>query len=151
MPNLASVLKDEILRLARKEVRSEVEGIRKASTKYRSEIAGLKRDLLALEKRLGRIESGKATKTGSASKTGNSEEGEASPRRFSAKGLVSLRKRLGLSASEAGQLVGASAQTIYNWETGKAKPRSGALQALAALRRMGKREIKAKLAQPKTE
>jgi hypothetical protein len=43
MPNIATILKAEILRLARKEVRSEVEGLKKASTLYRSEIAALKR------------------------------------------------------------------------------------------------------------
>ena len=45
MPNIASVLKDEILRLARKEVRSELEGLKKASGQYRSDIASLKRQV----------------------------------------------------------------------------------------------------------
>ena len=48
MPNIASVLKDEILRLARKEVRTATEGLKKASAAYRSDIAGLKRQVAAL-------------------------------------------------------------------------------------------------------
>ena len=48
MPNIASVLKDEILRLARKEVRRELEGLKKASAQYRSDIAALKRQVIAL-------------------------------------------------------------------------------------------------------
>ena len=43
MPNIASILKDEILRLARKEVRIEIEGLKNASAKYRSDISDLKR------------------------------------------------------------------------------------------------------------
>ena len=65
--------------------------------------------------------------------------------RFNAKGFGSLRQRLKLSAEEVGLLVGTSGQSIYNWENGKAKPRSSHLPAIAALRRMGKREITAKL------
>jgi hypothetical protein len=39
VPNIASVLKEEIARVARKEVRSETENLKKASAQYRSEIA----------------------------------------------------------------------------------------------------------------
>jgi len=39
MPNLATLLKSEVLRLARKEVRNEVESLKKASSQYRGEIA----------------------------------------------------------------------------------------------------------------
>ena len=66
--------------------------------------------------------------------------------RFSAKGLISQRKRLGLSAAECGLLVGASAQSIYNWEVGKVRPRAKHLAAIASLRSLGKREVAARLA-----
>jgi DNA-binding transcriptional regulator YiaG len=36
--------------------------------------------------------------------------------------------------------VGVSAQTIYNWEHGKSKPRDEQLGSLFAVRDMGKRE-----------
>mgnify|MGYP000152002091 CR=1 FL=1 len=66
--------------------------------------------------------------------------------RFTAKGLASQRRRLGLSASDVGLLVGASGQSIYNWEEGKAHPRAKHLPAIAALRTMGKKEASARLA-----
>jgi DNA-binding XRE family transcriptional regulator len=65
--------------------------------------------------------------------------------RFSAKGLASLRQRLGLSAADCGLLVGASSQSIYNWEEGKVRPRAKHLPAIAALRSLGKREATARL------
>lgn len=49
MPDLSSLLKAEITRLARKELRNEIGPIKKALAGYRSDIAGLKKRLRALE------------------------------------------------------------------------------------------------------
>jgi DNA-binding transcriptional regulator YiaG len=141
MANIASLLKSEISRVARKEVRAETAGLKKALSSSRSEIAALKRRALALESELRRLSkaSGKAAAVGNAA--------PARAQRFSAKGLASQRKRLGLSAHECGLLVGASGQSIYNWEDGKARPRAKHLQALAALRGMGKKDAAARLSE----
>jgi DNA-binding transcriptional regulator YiaG len=140
MANMASLLKSEISRVARKEVRGEVAGLKKAVSSYRSEIAALKRRALALEAEVRRLRKATAKVRPAAG-----EEPVARAQRFSPKGLVSQRKRLGLSALECGLLVGASGQSIYNWEDGKARPRAKHLQALAALRSMGKRDAAARL------
>ena len=58
MPNIASVMKDEIVRLTRKEVRSETEGLKKAAAKYRSDMADLKRRVAMLEKLVTRLVKG---------------------------------------------------------------------------------------------
>ena len=141
MPNFASALKDEILRLARKEVRQAVEGLKKASGQYRSDIAALKRQVVALEKQQARL--GKA----GPKKVAVEPDGESSTKfRFSAKRLAAMRGKLGLSAGDLATLIGVSAQTIYNWEAEKSRPRQGQLAAIAAVRKMGKREIQAQLA-----
>lgn len=146
MPNIASVLKEEVLRLARKEVRNETEGLKKASAQYRSDIAGLKRRLAALEKQLSHIEK-KGTSKGAPK-----EADEATTRtRFSAKGLATQRQRLGLSAGDMGALLGVSAQTVYNWEAGKSRPRRQQMSGITALRAMGKRQANAQLATLKGE
>jgi len=54
--------------------------------------------------------------------------------RCSARSMASQRERLGLSAAECGLLIGASAQSVYNWEEGKARPRVQHLPAIFALR-----------------
>ena len=57
MPNIATVFKAEITRLARKELRSNSDGLKKAVAAQRSEIASLKRRIQVLEgmvKRLAR-------------------------------------------------------------------------------------------------
>ncbi len=142
MPNLATLLKNEIARVARKEVRAETAQLKKAVNTYRSEIAALKRRSQALEHDLRRL--GKAA----AGAAPQSTQGEPASRalRFSAKGLASQRRRLGLSAEDCGLLVGASGQSIYNWEQAKARPQARHLPAIAALRAMGKREAAARLA-----
>ena len=59
---------------------------------------------------------------------------------LSARSIAAQRKRLGLSAAECGLLIGASAQSIYNWEVGKARPRAQHLPAIFALRNLGRRQ-----------
>ena len=137
MPNIAIILKDEITRLARKELRSELEGIKKASAQYRSQIAALKRQVVTLEKQVARIGKKEPKKMTVES------EGEAAAKfRFSAKRFATQRQKLGVSAGTMGTLIGVSAQTIYNWETGKSRPRQQQLAAIAAVRGMGKRRFK---------
>lgn len=69
--------------------------------------------------------------------------------RFSAKGLRSLRKRLGLSAEDFGRLLSVGAQTVYNWEQEKTSPRPAQIPVIASLRKIGKREALARLEQSK--
>jgi DNA-binding transcriptional regulator YiaG len=143
MPNLASALKDEIARLARKAVRAETSSLKKASASYRSDIATLKRQVKALEQALRQ-----AHRAAKNTPKPNGEAKEAATAlRFSAKGFASHRQRLGLSAADVGRLVGASGQSVYLWESGRARPRANHLPAIAAFRQLGKREAAARLAQ----
>ncbi len=141
MPNIASVLKTEIARVARKEVRSEIESLKKAAVTHRADIAALKRRTHALEQELRRL--GKAKP---ATQPLAGTDAPAASLRFSAKGLASQRARLGLSAEDCGWLLGVSGQSIYQWEAGKARPRAGHLPAIAAFRALGKKEAATALA-----
>ncbi len=139
MPNIASILKIELSRIARREVRAETSGLKKAVAAQRAEIAALKRRVQTLERELKR-----ATKANGKRPT--SESGiEARKTRFSAKSLASQRHRLGLSAADCGLLVGASGQSVYQWESGKVRPRPKHLAAIAALRLLGKKDVAARL------
>ena len=141
MSNLATVLKDEIVRLARKEVRKEVEDLKKASVRYRTEIAGLKRRVAELEKKHVRLEK-KAPK-----RVIPEVKGEGTTRhRFSPTRFAAQRQKLGVSAGVMGILLGVSAQSVYNWEAGKSRPRQQQLAGIAALRKLGKRKAEALLA-----
>jgi DNA-binding transcriptional regulator YiaG len=136
MPNIASILKSEIARVARKEVRGETLQLKKQVSQYRSQIAALKRRAQALEQQLRSL----SRRNGKAAATPSAEEGAMGTFRFSAKGLKSHRRRLGLSAHDCGILLGASGQSVYKWEDGKARPRAKHLPAIAALRNLGKKD-----------
>jgi DNA-binding XRE family transcriptional regulator len=140
MPNIASALKAEIARIARKQVRQETTALRQAVTRHRAEIATLKRQVAELARSLRAARQ----RAKVAAPTDIPETGTAL--RFRAQGLASHRKRLGLSAAELGHLLGVSGQSVYLWEAGKARPRAGLLPAIAALRSMGKRQAAEHLA-----
>ena len=136
MANIAFVLKEEITRLARKEIRNETEALKKSSAQYRTEIAALKRRIATLEQLLSRLEK----------KTARNTEVNAAPNavtkiRITAKGFKSLRQRLGLTAAEIGSLLDVSAPTISNWEAGNSTPREPQLIRIAKLKTLGKREV----------
>jgi DNA-binding transcriptional regulator YiaG len=135
MPNLGSILKDEIRRLARREIRSQVAVTKRAAAQHRRDIAGLKRLVKSLSNRLGFLESQEKKRVAKPI-----AEAPAGQVRFSPRWLKSNRQRLSLSAADYGKLVGVSGLTIYNWESGKAKPRKGKMASLAAIRGVGKRE-----------
>lgn len=139
MANIRTVLNDEISRLSRREIRKQVEPVRKASAAYRRDIAALKRQVQELKRAVSVL--AKRPRQQSEAKVGVSTR----PLRFVAKGLVSLRARLGLSAAELAQLIGVSGQTIYNWEHKKTTPRKEQLVSLAHLRALGKREVQTRL------
>lgn len=142
MPNIGTVLKQEITRLARRELRAELLAIKKASAQYRHAIAALKSKVGDLEKQVAHFErrAGKGAST-------PAPESSGTPVRFGAKGLKALRARLGLSAAELGKVLGVTGQSVYNWELGNARPRAEQIQKIVALRAVGKRDIKKYLEQ----
>lgn len=108
MPNVAALLKSEIARVARKEVRTEIEPLRKANTQYRTTIAALKRKVDALEKQLGRAE--RQSKAAASAPAADEGEGDGQSLRFRQAGFASLRKKLNISAADMGKLIGVTGQ-----------------------------------------
>ena len=141
MANLATTLKEEIQRLARKEVKSQTGTTKQAVAQYRREIAKLKRQLREQEKKINFLAKQEQKRLGQPQADDEPAEGV----RFSARSVKAQRSRLGLSAKDYGQLVGVSPLTIYNWEQGKSRPQKAQLASLVAVRGVGKREALAKL------
>ena len=138
MTTFANQLKGEIARIAKKEIRAETAQLKQASAKYRSEIAALKRQIATLEAAVKRLSK-------SQPKVTKPVEEPSENLRFRADGFGTLRKKLGLSAAQMGKLVGVSALSIYHWEQGKSRPRASHLPAIAAVRKLGKKEALARL------
>lgn len=143
MSKISTALNEEILRLSRKESRRQVDPTRKATTHIRHEVATLKRQVAQLERQVAML----SRKVIGAQPVVAKVEGETKPARFSAKSLQAQRSRVALSANDFGKLLGVSAQSIYNWESEKARPRAEQIAKIAALRALGKREVAARLEQ----
>jgi DNA-binding transcriptional regulator YiaG len=143
MTTLATALKDEIRRLARKEVKAQTAKTARAVTQYRRDIAALKRQIRSQDKQLKLLQV--RTPQAAAEASGEPNNGV----RFSARSAKAQRRRTGLSAADYARLVGVSALTIYNWEQGKSRPRKEQFVALIALRGIGKRQALARLEEVK--
>ena len=102
----------------------------------------MKRRIEALDKQISRLE-----KMVPKNVAPTADKESETKLRFKPQGVRAQRTRRGLSAEKMGGLVGVSAQTIYNWEAGTTRPRAEQLAAIAAVRKMGKREVKARLDQ----
>jgi DNA-binding transcriptional regulator YiaG len=142
MATLAAALKHEIRRLARREVRAETGKTKEAVGRYRQEIARLKRQMQAAEKKLLFFEAQERKRLKEQPAVAQQPpEGI----RFSARSVAAQRKRLKLSAQQFARLLSVSSLTIYNWEHGRTRPRPPQIAALAAARELGRREAMAKL------
>jgi DNA-binding transcriptional regulator YiaG len=142
MPNVATALKAEISRLARREIKAETGSTKQAVAQYRRDIAKLKRTVQAQQKEIVFLKTQERKRLGQPQ---TKDEGELEGVRHSARSVRAQRKRLGLSATDFGKLVGVSGLTVYNWEHDRVRPGKDNLAALVAVRKLGKREAMAKL------
>lgn len=141
MSNIAQVLKSEIIRLSRKEVRA-------AANPLRSSNFILKKTVAELKKRVGALEAENKRLCAIAEK----EQARVSPdlvkkARITSHGVKMLRTKLGLSQDSLAKLLGVSSQAVYAMEhkAGRLRLRPGTLSSLISLRGIGKRDAKKKL------
>ncbi|HEX7078912.1 MAG TPA: helix-turn-helix domain-containing protein [Candidatus Eisenbacteria bacterium] len=139
MPNVMSVLRAEIRRLARKETKEAVRDLKRQVAAMRRRMAAAKREMGDLE----RLARRGAAPTSQAAAAGGDESGQQI--RFSPRWVRVHRAKLKMSRKAYARLVGVSPQTILLWESGKTRPRRGVLAAWRALREKGIRELKAAL------
>ncbi len=139
MPDYTKAFREEVARLARKEIRTEQSQLRRNSATHRRDIAELKRQVADLTKRIGFLENQERKRVEDPKVDGDSQL------RFSPKWLRRHRDKTGLSAADYGKLVGVSGQSIYMWEQEKSKPRKAQIEKLAAVRGIGKREAERRL------
>ena len=141
MANITSVLNDQIRRMARREINAQSRRARRLSAQHRRDIAALKRQIKSVTTTLAFLERQERRRGGAAPAVPTQLQGI----RFRADGLRTHRRKLGLSAKDYGNLVGASGLSVYNWEAGKSRPRKSQVAKLVAIRGLGKREAMKRL------
>ena len=140
MPNLMKELKSEISRLARKEAKQFVAPVKKASANYRGLIAGLRKQIDALQ---GEVALLKRTAPKAENTLAAAQEPEG---RFwiTGKGVKALRKRLGLTQAQFGKLAGVSVPTVIKWEGSHGKApirRKTSIARMRQIRGLRKRQL----------
>jgi len=137
MANFTQAFRDEVMRLARKEVKTQTDALKRASAQYRRDVAALKREISQLNRKIAFLERQESKRVSRPDAAADKDPDQV---RFSPRWLRSHREKLGLSAADYGKLIGVTGQSIYMWEQGKTKPRKAQLAKLAGIRGIGKRE-----------
>lgn len=140
MSDIARVLKEEIQRLARRQVRAALGPIRRDTVRLKKLVVGLRREVVALS----RANSQLVKKVAPVVAVKETEEltQKAATLRPTSKSIGRLRARLGLTQEQFGQLLGVSGQSVVQWaaKDGRIRLRRSTLSALAGIQGIGKRE-----------
>ncbi|MCO5358614.1 helix-turn-helix transcriptional regulator [Acidovorax kalamii] len=147
MNTFSNAFRAEVVRMARKELKPELQGMRKAITGHRSEIAALKREVKALTSQLKATQrQAKATDAPKAKGiAANATPKKSKQIQFDAQALIDKRATLGITQKQMAQLLGASSLSVYKWETGHVYPRAAQLERIAEVLKLGKRKALALL------
>jgi len=140
MPNIAQVLKEEISRLARKEVRAACDPLRKQVRSLRDKVKQQQSVVARLEKDLSKAAAQSSDTR--ASLYAPKEKETKTRARATPASIRRHRHRLGLSQADLGKLLGVSTNTVVRWEAGSSRPRAQHRGALLKLREVGVRDLK---------
>ena len=145
MPNIMKALKDEIIRLARKESKSVATPLSKSSTGNRKACADLKKRVAQLEQACRGLQD-QVAKLIAAQPPAPVEE-PAAPARITGKGVRSLRRKLKISQDALAKLLYVSPNSVYKWEktSGALQMRKATRTVWLAVRDIGAAEAKQRL------
>ena len=104
MPNIAAVIKDELCRLAKREIKTNTSSTKGAVATFRRDIAKLKRLVQGQQKEITFLKTQERKRLGQPQTADEPLEGI----RFSARSVRAQRQRLGLSAEDYAKLIGVS-------------------------------------------
>ena len=144
MGKVETVLKAEIARLSRRETRGLIAKHVEELRRLRRRTAELEQEVRALK--AARAEEQARTKIRAATET--VAGAQATTVRMTPRLIRSLRNRLGISQAELAKLVSVSTVAVGQWESGRSRPRSESKARIAALRSVGRREVRRLLSEP---
>jgi DNA-binding transcriptional regulator YiaG len=142
MPNLGTILKEEIRRLSRRSCRPMYAQVKKDVVMLKRMVAAIKRDNQNLLRDNARL---MADMHGRMTALPVVPESEVRLVRIGPKLILAQRKRLGLSRQDFAKLLGVSAGAVLTWETGRSRPKPKVKAAFAAIRKLGKRAAQERL------
>jgi DNA-binding transcriptional regulator YiaG len=141
MGKIETTLKAEIIRLSRHETKGLISKTIAEGRRLRQRVVALERELRAMKAARANDKATMKIKAATGTVAGDQVV------RLSPRLLRSLRARLGISQADLAKLVGVSAVAVGTWETGRSKPRPESKARIAALRGLGRREVRRLLAE----
>lgn len=139
MANIGKVLKDEMIRLSRKNALASTRPLKNDIRSLRQQLRALGAELKNLKTLLGKSSVGKSVEIAA--------DEPPTLRAFTGKGVKSLRRKLKITQAELAALAKVSSQAVVMWERrpGKIRLRHATYDALSAVRGMSKADVKAAL------
>ena len=147
MGKVEGIIKSEILRLAKREIRKISVPLGRDVRSLKSVVSQIRKTVMALE-RFATHQQKELSKTKTPLEVAP-EEIKIS--RFSPRLIRSLRKRLSVTQKELATLCGVTVGAIHQWESGMFKPRGEKKGVIVALRKLGRREVRRLLEERKGE
>ena len=138
MGKFEGMIKSEIVRLARREVRKIALPVGRDVRSLKGTVSQLRRAVLALQRITAHQQ--KALEKGEAPLEAAPEEVKVS--RFSPRLIRSLRRHLGVTQKELAILTGVTVGAVHLWESGQFKPSEKKKGVMVALRKLGRREVR---------
>jgi DNA-binding transcriptional regulator YiaG len=149
MSTLAQTIKDEIRRISRREIGRALSNFRRDHIALKKRLAEQKSKIYAIEKECKELSKKQATFVQDAH-----SEPEGEQVAVYARGIKSLRRRLGLSQSDLAKLVGMNRISISHWEKKSGKItiiKPEVRKTLTELKGMKKAEVATRLGKPKKQ
>lgn len=144
MGKVESIIKSEIVRLAKREVKKMILPLKGEIRSLKGIVSQLRKSLLSIPQ---------IPSTGFKGKEISTEVSpeEVKSARFSPRLIRSLRKRLGITQRELALLTGVTVGAIHQWESGKFKPAMKKREIMVTLRKMGRREVRKMIEEKKSQ
>ncbi len=138
MAKMEALIKSEIVRLAKREIRKIAMPLGRDVRTMKGTVSHLRKTVQEIERFVSRQ---KAVLENAQAPLEASQE-EVAGARLSPFLIKRLRRRLGISQRALATLAGVTVGAVYQWETGKFKPRGEKKALLIALRKLRRREVK---------
>ncbi len=138
MGKFEGIIKSEIVRLAKREIRKTLVPLGRDVRLLKSTVSQLRKAVLVLD----RLAAQQQKELGKRKVPLEATLEEVKKSRFSPRLIRSLRKSLGISQKELAILSGVTVGAVQMWESGKFKPKDDKKAFMVGLRKLGRRDVR---------
>ena len=143
MGKFEGIIKSEIVRLAKREIRKTLVPLRRDVRLLQGAVFQTRKAVVVLE----RLAAQQQKELGKRKIPLEATAEEVKKSRFSPRLIRSLRKGLGISQKELAILSGVTVGAVHMWESGKFRPKDEKKSLMVALRKLGRRDVRKLLEQ----